>query len=421
MILRTSHHLRPATAATAVILGLAVTASPLLARSAVSGFVPVATYTVSGSVAEIVDATPDGRLLVYTDSAEQVVGFVDISNPGSPVEAHPPLEVDGSPTSVAITPNGRWALICVDQGDGDFGDPAGELVVLSLATFQAVAMLDLHGQPDSIAISDRGRYAAIAIENQRDEDLGDGGLPQAPAGFLAIVDLVGSPASWGIRNVSLTGLPGLVEPGDPEPEFVAINSLGIAAVTLQENNAVVLVRLRDGKVLASWSAGSSTHLADVSDDDVISLADPITEEREPDGIAWAPLGGLITANEGDWNGGSRDFTIFGPTGHVRYTSGSSYEQHVVDAGNYDDGRSDNRGTEPEGVEVGRYGSRTFAFVGAERADSVVVYRLSPLGSPAFVGTLTTGDRPEGLLAIPGRGLFVTANEGDGTISIFAAS
>ena len=32
--------------------------------------------------------------------------------------------------------------------------------------------------------------------------------------------------------------------------------------------------------------------------------------------------------------------------------------------------------------------------------------------------LATGDRPEGLLAIPSRNLFVTANEGDGTISIF---
>jgi hypothetical protein len=402
-------------------LALSLTASPLLARSPISSFVPVTTYEVSGSVAEIVAATPDGTLLVYTDSEEREVGFVDIADPANPVEARPPLPVDGSPTSVAITPNGRWALIGVDQTDGDYVNPKGQLVVLSLASFRVVATHDVGGQPDSIAIDDDGRYAAIAIENERDEGVNDGDLPQSPAGFLAIVDLVGRPAAWAIRDVSLTGLPGLTEPSDPEPEYVDINHLGIAALTLQENNAVVLVRLWDGRVLGSWSAGVSTHLADLQDDGVISLSESLSEEREPDSIAWTPLGGLITANEGDWLGGSRDFTVFGPTGGIRYSSGATYEQHIVDAGLYDDRRSDNRGAEPEGVEVGRYGTRTFAFVGAERADAVVVYRLPLVGDPVFAGVLATGDRPEGLLAIPVRGLFVTANEGDGTISIFEGS
>ena len=61
----------------------------------------------------------------------------------------------------------------------------------------------------------------------------------------------------------------------------------------------------------------------------------------------------------------------------------------------------------------------FAFVGAERADSIVVYRLSD--SPKFVEVLATGDEPEGLLAIRRRGLFVSANEGDGTIDLFRAA
>ena len=38
--------------------------------------------------------------------------------------------------------------------------------------------------------------------------------------------------------------------------------------------------------------------------------------------------------------------------------------------------------------------------------------------PELLQLLPTGDRPEGLLAIPGRDIFVTANEGDGTLSIF---
>ena len=49
-------------------------------------FVPVATYQVSGEVAEIVDATPDGKYLIYTDSEEQEVGMVDITDPTDPTE-----------------------------------------------------------------------------------------------------------------------------------------------------------------------------------------------------------------------------------------------------------------------------------------------------------------------------------------------
>ena len=87
---------------------------------------------------------------------------------------------------------------------------------------------------------------------------------------------------------------------------------------------------------------------------------------------------------------------------------------------YDDGRSDAKGVEIEGVEIGNYGGQTFVFVGAERGNFVAVYLLGANeADPRFMQILATGDRPEGLLAIPQRNLFVTANEGDGTISIFA--
>jgi hypothetical protein len=55
----------------------------------------------------------------------------------------------------------------------------------------------------------------------------------------------------------------------------------------------------------------------------------------------------------------------------------------------------------------------------ERGSAVAVYRLNgSKDKTKFIQILETGSRPEGLLAIPGRSLFVTANEGDGTIDIF---
>src|SRR5699024_11084699 len=113
-------------------------------------------------------------------------------------------------------------------------------VVLSLKTHEVRARHSLDGQPDSIAISPDGRYALIAIENERNEDDNDGQLPQLPAGYAVIVDLQGAPQQWPLRRVELTGIADRFG-DDPEPEFVDINANNIAAVTLQENNHVVLI------------------------------------------------------------------------------------------------------------------------------------------------------------------------------------
>lgn len=412
------------TLALAVSLVAAV-APPASAAPVVGHFDRVATYDVTGSVAEIVAATPDGLTLVYTDSDEREVGFVDIGNPAAP-EADGSVALDGSPTSVAVTPDGAWALVAVDTSPGGLG-VSGTLVVVNLATRLISRTIALGGQPDSIAVSRDGRYAAITIENQRDEDINDGLMPQAAAGFLAIVDLVGPPSAWSLRTVTLTGLADRF-PTDPEPEFVDINGANVAAVTLQENNHVALVDLPSGTVVGNWSTGSVTQPADLVEDDDIIFADTLTNaRREPDAIAWTPGGRLITADEGDYDldladgqfVGGRGFTVFEPDGTVAFASGASVELAAVAAGHYPDGRSENKGAEIEGVEVARYGTRTFAFVGSERGDFVAVYRLDDETDPAFVQLLPTGDAPEGLLAIPSRNLFVTANEKDGTISIFA--
>src|SRR5262245_21201199 len=188
------------------------------------------------SVAEIVTSANNGNLVIYTDSANENVGFVDITNPASPVGGGV-VPLNGSPTSVAAV--GGFALACVNTSV-DFVHTSGNLVVIDLATKTIVRTISLGGQPDSIAISPDERYAVIVVENERDEDFGTGEPPQAPAGYLVIIDLVGGPATWTARVVSLVGVPDLF-PTDPEPEFVDINELNVAAVTLQENNHIVLV------------------------------------------------------------------------------------------------------------------------------------------------------------------------------------
>ncbi len=385
-------------------------------------FEPLATFEVDGEVAEIVAATPDEQTLVYTDSSG-AIGAVDIADPAAPQQLWT-LPLDGSPTSVTITPDGRRALVAVDTSDGAFAAPSGYLAAVDLRRRAVVQRVQLGGQPDSIALTRDGRTAAVAIENQRDEDIEvggvEGGIPQAPAGFLAVVDVTRN--SWQVDAVGLTGLPGALFASDPEPEYVDVDERGVAAVTLQENNAVALVDLKKRKVIASFSAGAVVRDdADLVDDDVIAFDDVLVAPREPDTIQWTREGNLVVADEGDLfaePSGGRGWTVFSPEGDVVWESGSSAERALAEASAYDDGRSDDKGAELEGPEVARIGGARYAFIGAERGDAVLVYDLTRDRDPRLLQVLPVGDAPEGLVALERRGLFVASNEDDGTLSVF---
>jgi DNA-binding beta-propeller fold protein YncE len=391
--------------------------TPQAANHSGGAFRRIAMFDVNGRVAEIVSATADGRTLIYTNSADRKLGFVDISNPAAPVESEA-LDAGGEPTSVATTPDGKWALAVLDA------TPA-KLLVIDLSDRTIETTLTLGGQPDSIAVSRDGRYAAIVIENERDESVNGGRMPQTPAGFLTIVDLVGQPGEWTLRNVSLTDLAARF-PTDPEPEYVSINSANEAAVTLQENNHVVIVNLADGSIVSHWTAGVTTHPADTRNDNNIAFAGSINGRREPDAVVWTPGGRLLTANEGDYTvdltagefAGGRDFTIFSSSGGVIYEPGVELELIAARHGHYPDARSGSKGVEMEGAEVGVYHGSPFAFIGSERGDFIAVYDLTDETTPRFVQLLPTGDAPEGLLAIPQRNLFVVASEGDGSLTLY---
>ena len=358
--------------------------------------------------AEIIAVTEDGMTLVYSDSPLGAVGFIDISEPEAP-RALGTVSLDGEPTAVAVA--GDTLLVGVNTSES-FTEPSGHVSVVDGASRTIKASCELGGQPDSIAVSPDGSFVAVAIENERDEDLNDGAIPQLPAGYVVVLPLTdGVPDCRGLIRADVTGL-AEVAGEDPEPEFVDINEANEIVVTLQENNHIVILS-PGGDVLSHFSAGSvDLEGIDAREDGALTFDASLSNvPREPDAVQW--LGGerLVVANEGDYEGGSRGFTIFSRSGEVLYESGPSFEYEVARAGHYPEGRSENKGVEPEGMEVKAFGDATYIFLLSERGSVVGVYRDTG-EDPDFVQLLPTGLSPEGAVGIPERDLLAVANEVD---------
>lgn len=383
-------------------------------------FVPIATFDViagnGSAVAEIIDVSKNGKQAIYTDADNNQIGFLDISRPRHPVGTGV-LDLPGEPTSLAIA--GRYVLVAINTS-ADFDNPSGQLVVIHRLTRRTLATHELTGQPDSVALSPNGKYAAIVIENERDEDENGGFIPQAPSGGLEIVQLRGNPKHWSLESVDFSEvMASAFAGGDLEPEYVDINDRNLAVVSFQENNHIALVDVRTCKVIDNFSAGSvMLENVDTVEEDLIKLDSNIMKRREPDAVAWINDYKFATANEGDYEdemeeeGGSRGFTIFSKYGDVVYESAESFEHLLVSAGHYNEGRSENKGVEPEAVEFGQYDDQKLLFVGSERSNAVGVYEVSNPEDPELLQVLPTGIGPEGLKAIPKRNLFLVGTEAD---------
>lgn len=360
------------------------------------------------SSAEIITVTEDGNTLIYSDSPLGVIGLVDITDPKAPKPLGN-IEMGGEPTTTVV--DGGMAIVGVNTSES-FTNPSGKLVTVDIAAKKVVAECDLGGQPDSVAKSPDGSFIAVAIENERDEEVNGGDLPQMPAGFVVRLPVKdGAVDCAGMQKIDVTGLVD-VAGDDPEPEFLSFNDAGEIVVSLQENNAFVVIGA-DGKVAGQFSAGT-VDLAGVDTKkngrlDFTGALEGVA--REPDGVKWIDNDHFVAANEGDWKGGSRSFTIWKKDGTVVYESGAALELAIAAIGHYPEHRN-KKGAELESVEVARFGDKTYLFVASERASIIGVYDLTDLANPVLKQLLPSGISPEGMVAIPQRNLLASANEVD---------
>ena len=129
------------------------------------------------------------------------------------------------------------------------------------------------------------------------------------------------------------------------------------------------------------------------------------------------------------------FSILGPLGGLLWDSGSQLERIAAaqeperfnfsneEPGELDE-RSDSKGPEPEGVDVGTVGFRTYAFVASERQGGIYAYRLrGPSASfEDYLNARPDDLGPEGVQFVPradsptGRAMLLVTNEISGTVT-----
>lgn len=352
---------------------------------------------------EIITVSEDGNMLIYSDSPGGGIGFVDITEAAAPKPAGY-VAINGEPTSV--TEIGGKVYVGVNTSPS-YTEPSGKLLVVDMSSHAVEAEYDLGGQPDSVAHNKAGTLIAVAIENERDEDAGDGGLPQMPAGYLMIFDVNAKT----LKKVDVTGLAD-IGGEDPEPEFVDFNDNDEIALTLQENNYIVIVDGKTGEITSHFTAGTTT-VTDIDTKKDTALRFTGTMEdvpREPDAVKWLDNDRIVIANEGDWKGGSRGFSILNKSGEILFDSGNALDHYAAQLGHYPDFRN-KKGVEPEGLEVATFGDTKYIFITEERSSLIAVYKDTG-AEPEFVQALPSGISPEGLVAIPARNLLATANEVD---------
>lgn len=244
-----------------------------------------------------------------------------------------------------------------------------------------------------------------------------------PAGSVSIINLgTGVVTTSGNLNTALrTGSNLRTNTGmDFEPEYIAVNAAGTKAyVTLQEANGMGVLDIATGQFdkvtgLGAKDFSAAGNRIDPKNDGSIGLTSVNAKGLYmPDGIASYEHNGqtfLVMANEGDFReddadrvtaatvnpalsgtlmsnlrvsaadstpgslftAGARSFSIRDVDGNLVYDSGEILDREAIALGIYDDGRSRDKGMEPEGIEIMEINGRTIAFVGLERTTKAAV-------------------------------------------------
>lgn len=456
-------------------------AASSLAASPLAGFSKAWTYNhaatgVAGQTAEIPAFDPiTGTLWVVG------VRGIDVLNAanGSFLAHINTTPFGGSANSVAI--HNGLAAVAVESS---IRSQPGVVTFFNTATRSLAGSVTVGALPDMLTFTPDGKRLLVANEGTPNPggygpQVGVtvprvfGAAPNDPVGSVSIIDVATRAviATPGFTGVPTSGTHLRTTTGmDFEPEYIAVNKAGTKAfVGLQEANAMAVLDLSTNSFSSVIGLGAKDFSLDANKIDPRNDGAVAFDKHNakglymPDGMATLERNGktyVLMANEGDFReddgdraaagsflsaanpldrlristtdssgsnlfaAGARSFSIRDENGVLVYDSGSILDMMAHAKLIYDDGRSRDKGVEPEGLALFEINGRTLAFVGLERTTkaSVAIFDVTDPANTMYVDMIVSdGDlSPEGLVAyeLGGKYYVAFANEVSGTTTAF---
>ena len=421
-----------------------------------------------GTLPDHVSFTPDKKTILVAGEGEPICSLENGNTPA----------LEAKDSALASDANGTVSLIDVSNGATN-----ATVTTLDFSSFDKTALLaegvrvyfpgstaaqDL--EPEYITTNAAGTRAYVTLQE---------------ANAIAIVDLVNKSildvAPLGYKDWGAAGL--VIDTSDKDNQALTGASMNLQSYTgvplkgmylpdtiasMQRNGETFLLtanegddrdytcftekyRLGDNSLATNWSTGTVSSLLNTN----AKLARLNTTNAFPTKAAFDAI----------YTYGGRSFSIWNSSGALVWDSGSQIEEIIArdypTAFNSDssdaaassllmvqgqaariDGRSDDKGPEPEALAVGTIGAQTFAFVGLERMGGIMVYDVSNPTAPSFVryknaaleglaltpaNNTTPGSydvSPEGMVFVPAaaspnnKPMLIVANELSGTTTMY---
>lgn len=440
-----------------------------------------------------VDVYKDGRIVAAIPAGEEETDaranngkVVFFSSDGTPRAV---VEVGALPDMVTYTPNGRYVLVA-NEGEPtqDYShDPEGSVSIINVndaisgkaGAVKTARFTDFnvggsrHNElPASVRIFGPGATVAQDLEPEYitvDADGRKAYVTLQENNAVAVIDVqkakVDSIFALGYKDYSLPGNAFDASDRDPQgnptynPQNWPVRGLympdGIANYTVKGRTYFVTANEGDAREYEAYA--EVNRLRDATGNsgiplcaDIFPNASSLRDNANLGRLNITTASGVRTsgANSPCYESinafGARSFSIWKSSGQQVYDSANEFEEVTHDVygqmmnsnhvENTAQGRSDDKGPEPEGVAIGQVGAKFYAFVGLERMGGVMVYDVSNPEAPFFVQYINNRDitanppgqdlGAEGVRFVPklesptGRPLVLVANEVSGTVSIF---
>jgi WD40 repeat protein len=398
-------------------------------------------------------AVSNGKLAAAVESTDkQAAGKIVVFNTSTYAEIKS-INVGALPDMVTFTPDGNY-IISANEGepsDNYLNDPEGSVSIIKVSdysvktinfsTFESqLTALTAKGfrifgpgknfnkdiEPEYITVSDDNTTAYVTLQENN-----------AIAEIDIVTGIVKKIMPLGFKDYSLEANAIDASDKDSKVAFTTYNKV----FGMYMPDAIAYYNYNGKPYLFTANEGDSreyTAFTEMKRAATVTF-DPTNFPTAATLKTDANLGRLnITTTLGDTDGdgdfdalyslGARSFSVWDAiTGAQVFDSKNELDKKANELKIYDDGRSDDKGVEPESIAIGRVGSKTIAVVGMERADAFAIYDITTPTAPVFIKMYKTGDAPEGIIFIPAskspinQSLIVISSENDGLVKIYKST